>query len=213
MSNKSVKVLRKGGNPNNVKDWELCSGDPSCPRHVHLQKTVNLSADGLNDVIDGEVETDVKKFVNLHGPSLAEKNVNENALTVATVFSSATVALASGGGAVYIADAFAGGPVPFQLAFGLAFMFGIMGGVFSGVAAYYSHSRTVRKLKASSLVKKYELETGTVLSRREKDIFFKHTSFNITDSDHMQNQHDMMAAQAEANRKFLEEYNTPSQNR
>ena len=213
MSNKSVKVLRKGGNPNVVKDWELCSGDPSCPRHVHLQKTVNLSAESLNDIIDSEVEQDVQNFVNIHGPSLAQKNVNENALTVATIFSSATVALASGGGAVYIADAFAGGPVPFQLAFGLAVMFGTMGGVFSGVAAYYTHSRTVRKLKAASLAKKYELETGAVLSGKEKDMFFKHTSFNITDSDHMQNQNDMMAAQAEANRKFLEEYNAPSQNR
>lgn len=213
MSNKSVKVLRKGGNPNVVKDWELCSGDPTCPRHVHLQKTVSLSADSLNDIIDSEVEQDVQNFVNLYGPSLAQKNVNENALTVATIFSSATVALASGGGAVYIADAFAGGPVPFQLAFGLAVMFGAMGGVFSGVAAYYTHSRTVRKNKAASLAKKYELETGAILSKREKDMFFKYTSFNITDSDHMQNQHDMMAAQAEANRKFLEEYNAPSQNR
>lgn len=210
---KPVKVLRKGGNPNNVKDWELCSGDPTCPRHVHLQKTVKPSAETLNTIIDSEVETDIQNFVSLNGPSLAEKNVNENSLTVATIFSSVTVALASGGGAVYIADAIAGGPVQFQLAFGLAFLFGTMGGVISGVAAYYTHARVVRKNKAARLAKKYETETGTVLSGKEKEMFFKHTSFEISDSDHMENQNAMRAAQEEANRKFLEEYNAPSQNK
>lgn len=33
------KVLRVGGNPNNPKDYEKCSGRTNCPRHVHIPKT------------------------------------------------------------------------------------------------------------------------------------------------------------------------------
>lgn len=32
------KVLRVGGNPNNAKDYEKCSGRTNCPRHVHIPK-------------------------------------------------------------------------------------------------------------------------------------------------------------------------------
>lgn len=33
----SNKLLRIGGNPNNVKDWEECTIDSGCKRHVHLE--------------------------------------------------------------------------------------------------------------------------------------------------------------------------------
>lgn len=211
MANKN-KVLRKGGNPSNPKDWELCSGDPTCPRHVHLQKTVKSTPDAFDAVISAEVERDVKEFLNEHPASLGEKNRHENGVTVATIFSGATVALASGGGAVYIADAIAGGPIPFELAFGVAFIFGVMGGVISGIAAYYTNRKAARNNKAKRLAKAYEQETGTKLSKNELNLFKNNTSLELTDADHMQNQKNMMLEQEEANRKFLEEYNSASKN-
>ena len=207
---KSEKVLRKGGNPNNSQDWENCSGDPTCPRHVHLQKTVKSTPDAFNAVIKLEVEQEVDIFIKAHPPTLGEKNRNENAVTAATIFSMLTVALASGGGAIYIADAFAGGPIPFELAFGLGTMFGVMGGAFGGMAAYMTNRRATKNNKANRIADMYEEETGTKLSKEERKIFKNKVSLEITDEDHAQNQKNMMLAQEEANRKYLEQYNAPS---
>lgn len=205
----SVKVLRKGGNPNNVKDWEVCSGDPNCPRHVHLAKELTSN---VEHEINNEVEADIIDFLKNNPVSLSDKNINETSSIFATLFSGATVGLASGGGAVYIANAFNGGPIVFELGFGLAFLFGVMGGLIGGLAAYYSHSRSTRNLKADSLAKQYEAETGTVLSAKERKFFRSMTSLEITDDEHMQNLKNDQLAQEENNRKFLEEYNSAAKN-
>lgn len=204
------KFLRVGGNPNEPKDWEKCSGDPSCPRHVHLQKTVKKSANSFDAIINAEVEKDIIEYVNAHPPTLAEKNRHENGVTVATIFPMVTVAVASGGGAVYIANAINGGPIYVGLAFGLATMFGVMGGLFGAVSGYYTNRAAARNNKAKSLAKQYEQETGTRLSKDEIKIFKENVSLLITDEDHHQNQMNAMAEQAEANRKFLEEYRSAS---
>lgn len=209
---KENKVLRKGGNANNPKDWEMCSGDPTCPRHVHLQKAVKNTPDALNAVISAEVEKDITNFIDMHQPSLKEKNSNENGKIIATLFPTATVALASGGGAVYIADAIAGGPVAFELAFGLAFMFGIMGGLFGGMAGYFTNKKATKNNKANHLADLYEQETKTKLSKNERHMFKDKVSLELTDEDHHQNQLNDKALQEELNRKFLEEYNSATKN-
>lgn len=209
---KEIKVLRKGGNPNNPKDWEMCSGAPTCPRHVHLQKTLKSTPEAFNAVIKLEVEQSVDSFIKEHPPTLSEKNRNENAVTAATIFSAATVALASGGSAVYIADAFAGAPIPFEFAFGLATMFGIMGGLFGGVAAYMTNRKATKNNKANRIADLYEEKTGTKLSKEERKVFKNKVSLELTDEDHKQNQINMRLEQEEANRKFLEEYNSASKN-
>ena len=49
------KSLRRGGNPSKPSDWEVCSGDPRCPRHLHdygNQKSdpVELDKEYLNKI-------------------------------------------------------------------------------------------------------------------------------------------------------------------
>lgn len=203
----SGKVLRKGGNPNNVKDWEVCNGNPECPRHVHVVKNVDSQAKDFDDLVYGS-KGKINDFLTRNPVPLKEKNSAENGVTVATLFSGATVALASGGGAVYIANAFAGGPVPFELAFGLAFVVGVMGGFIGGLAAYFNSERVLRNRKADVLIRKFEEENDTVLSKDEVKFFRQQTVLDLTDADHKQNFVNSQAEQDEANRKWLAEYNS-----
>ena len=47
------KVLRVGGNPNNAKDWEICTiTDHTCPRHVHIERLKNGKATDVVEVED-----------------------------------------------------------------------------------------------------------------------------------------------------------------
>lgn len=49
---KVEKVLRVGGNPNNPKDWEVCTvTDHVCPRHVHIER---ISKTKATDVVEIE---------------------------------------------------------------------------------------------------------------------------------------------------------------
>lgn len=209
----SGKFLRVGGNPNNPKDWEQCSGNPTCPRHVHIQKAVKDSASAANAIIEAEVEKDIKEYIENHPVTLGEKNRHENGVTVATIFPMLTVALASGGAAVYIADAIAGGPIPLDMAFPIATMFGIMGGLFGAMAGYFTNRKAARNNKAKSLARQYESETGTKLSKQELQMFKNNVSLELTDADHKQNQENERTLQAELNQKFLDEYNSASKNR
>lgn len=53
------KSLRRGGNPSNVKDWEVCSGDPKCPRHYHDYKTVKPTELMLDEALFENVKADL----------------------------------------------------------------------------------------------------------------------------------------------------------
>lgn len=55
MLNTKGKVLRVGGNPNNIKDWEICTiTDRDCPRHVHLEKIKTPTPQTFTTVEDTE---------------------------------------------------------------------------------------------------------------------------------------------------------------
>jgi antirestriction protein ArdC len=67
------KVLRIGGNPNNEKDWEVCTiTDRHCQRHMHA-----LPKSGLNiDIPEVEEETDAVSLDNYEKHS-ADKSAKE----------------------------------------------------------------------------------------------------------------------------------------
>lgn len=203
------KFLRVGGNPNNNKDWEQCSGDPTCPRHVHVNKNAYQE---LDELIKQETQADMVNFIKAHPLTLEEKNRYENHSIASVLIPAATVGITSAGGAVYTAVQINNGPIYYGLAIGLGFMFGVMGAVISGIAAHYTNHKATVNMKSKPLIKHYENATGTKLSKQEIKFFKQNINLELTEEEHKQNQLNALAEQDKLNKKYLEEYNSPFKN-
>lgn len=60
MLNTKGKVLRVGGNPNNPKDYEICTiTDHTCPRHVHLEYVKKAQVNIVEEPANNENPMDV----------------------------------------------------------------------------------------------------------------------------------------------------------
>lgn len=89
----STKLLRIGGNPNNVKDWEECTINVGCKRHVHLETIQHDLAKNITSEIEipkgqggldyeTKIYSTIENFIEKYSTGLNIRNQNTAGFSV-----------------------------------------------------------------------------------------------------------------------------------